>query len=69
MDAYTTEGWNVQTARVYLKSLLEFDMSKNQFLNVTENGLQGAGVPERADGVLVFVSSVSLWPAWGSDWN
>lgn len=56
MDAYTTEGWSIQTARVYLKSLLEFDMGKGQFLNVTENGLQGAGVPERADGVLVFVS-------------
>lgn len=65
MDAYTTEGWSVQTTRVYLKSLLEFDMGKNQFLNVTENGLQGAGVPERADGVLVFVSSIPLYIVGG----
>lgn len=60
LDAYTTEGWSVQTARVYLKSLLQFDMDKNQFLNVTGDGLQEAGVPERADGVLVFVSFMLL---------
>ncbi|CUS15361.1 unnamed protein product, partial [Tuber aestivum] len=55
LDAYTTEGWSVQTTRVYLKSLLEFDMEGNVFRNVTEHGLEKAGVPERADGVLLFV--------------
>ncbi|PUU83969.1 hypothetical protein B9Z19DRAFT_961866 [Tuber borchii] len=55
LDAYTTEGWSIQTARVYLKSLLEFDMEKNVFRNITEHGLEKAGVPERADGVLLFV--------------
>lgn len=56
LDSYTTEGWSKQTPRIYLKSLLQFDMNKNQFLNVTENGLEDAGVPERADSVLLFVS-------------
>jgi len=61
LDVWTTEGWSLQTARVYLKSLLEFDMEKMQFRNVTESGLEKAGVPERADGVLVFVSPLH-WP-------
>lgn len=56
LDQWTTQGWSNQTPRVYLKSLLEFDMEKMQFRNVTESGLEKAGVPERADGVLVFVS-------------
>ena len=56
LDGYTTEGWSQSTPRVYLKSLLEFDMDKREFRNVTESGLEKAGVPERADGVLVFVS-------------
>ncbi|KAH8149398.1 uncharacterized protein LAJ45_06477 [Morchella importuna] len=60
LDSYTTEGWSKQTPRIYLKSLLQFDMNKNQFLNVTENGLEDAGVPERADSVLLFVP-------WGSE--
>ncbi|RPB02667.1 hypothetical protein L873DRAFT_1673270 [Choiromyces venosus 120613-1] len=60
LDAYTTEGWSLQTARVYLKSLLEFDMEKNVFRNITKHGLEKAGVPERADGVLLFVP-------WGSE--
>lgn len=38
-------------------------MNKNEFLNVTKNGLEGAGVPERADGVLLFVSVASLLPS------
>ena len=55
LDAFTTEGWSIQTARVYLKSLLEFDMEKNVFRNITQHGLEKAGVPERGDGVLLFV--------------
>lgn len=31
-------------------------MEKNVFRNITEHGLEKAGVPERADGVLLFVS-------------
>ncbi|KAI5812850.1 kelch repeat protein [Pyronema omphalodes] len=55
LDGYTTEGWSQSIARVYLKSLLEFDMDKKQFRNITKNGLEKFSVPERADGVLVFV--------------
>jgi hypothetical protein len=56
LDGYTTMGWSQNIPRVYLKSLLEFNMEKKEFRNITKNGLEGAGVPERADGVLVFVS-------------
>lgn len=56
LDGYTTQGWSQSVPRVYLKSLLEFDMNKKEFRNVTESGLEKAGMPERADGVLVFVS-------------
>ncbi|KAI5795282.1 kelch repeat protein [Geopyxis carbonaria] len=55
LDSYTTEGWSISTERVYLKSLLEYDMEKKEFRNVTNSGLEKAGVPERADGVLIFV--------------
>lgn len=58
LDGYTTKGWSQSTPRVYLKSLLEFDMETKTFRNVTESGLEKAGVPERADGVLVFVSYI-----------
>lgn len=60
LDEWTTLGWSNQIPRVYLKSLLEFDMDKMQFRNITENGLEKAGVPERADGVLVFVSRCAV---------
>ncbi|KAF8538422.1 hypothetical protein BDD12DRAFT_741343 [Trichophaea hybrida] len=60
LDGYTTQGWSQSIPRVYLKSLLEFDMDKKQFRNITKNGLEKAGVPERADGVLVFVP-------WGNE--
>lgn len=56
LDGYTTQGWSQSVPRVYLKSLLEFDMEKKEFRNITGSGLEKAGVPERADGVLVFVS-------------
>lgn len=56
LDGYTTEGWSQNVPRVYLKSLLEFDLDTKVFRNVTKSGLEKAGVPERADGVLVFVS-------------
>lgn len=57
LDGYTTKGWSQSIPRVYLKSLLEFDMETKTFRNVTGSGLEKAGVPERADGVLVFVSA------------
>lgn len=42
-------------------------MGKNQFTNITENGLQNAGVPERADGVLLFVR-LTLGPLLARLW-
>ncbi|KAK0627584.1 hypothetical protein B0T14DRAFT_493646 [Immersiella caudata] len=78
LDLYTTPGWSIHTARVYLKSLLEFTHPGytndgvealasgsgagpgGAFRNITQGKiLSGAGFPERADGVLVFV------PGWG----
>ncbi|KAK2031777.1 kelch domain-containing protein [Colletotrichum zoysiae] len=57
LDWLTTEGWSIQTPRVYLKSLLEF--THPGFMN-TGGGLQETDAfPERADGVLVFI------PGWG----
>lgn len=55
LDSYTTKGWTKQMPRVYLKSLLEFDMNTKTFLNSTSGGLEKSSVPPRADGVLVFV--------------
>ncbi|RPA81604.1 hypothetical protein BJ508DRAFT_414672 [Ascobolus immersus RN42] len=56
LDGYTTEGWSQNVERVYLKSMVEYDMGSNTFRNVSEgSGLDKAGVPERADGVLVYV--------------
>lgn len=55
MDGYTTEGWSQDVKRVYLKSMVEFDMGSGMWRNVSEgSGLDRAGVPERADGVLVY---------------
>lgn len=54
LDYYTTKGWDKSIPRVYLKSLLEFDMNTKTFRNVTRDGLEKSGVPERADGVLAF---------------
>jgi len=56
LDGYTTEGWSHNIERVYLKSMVEYDMRSNTFRNVSEgSGLDKAGVPERADGVLAYV--------------
>lgn len=66
LDGYTTRGWEQSIPRVYLKSLLELrfpggtngDVGEGQvgFRNVSEgSGLDKVGVPERADGVLLFV--------------
>lgn len=63
LDGYTTKGWSQSTPRVYLKSLLEFDMNTKTFRNVTRDGLEKSGVPERADGVLAFVCLHSPTPA------
>jgi hypothetical protein len=57
-DAFTVEGWSQSDPRVYLKSMLEFDTGNMTFNNITGHGLESAGVPERADGVLVFVSDL-----------
>lgn len=35
LDAYTTQGWSVQTERVYLNSMIEFDQSSNSWNNRT----------------------------------
>jgi len=39
-------------------------MEKNVFRNITEHGLEKAGVPERADGVLLFVSHSEIHGFW-----
>ncbi|KAF8473882.1 hypothetical protein BDZ91DRAFT_774805 [Kalaharituber pfeilii] len=66
LDGYTTRGWSQDIPRVYLKSMVELrfpggtegkiDEGYVGFRNVSEGGgLDKAGVPERADGVLLFV--------------
>ena len=60
LDYKTTYGWSIETPRVYLKSLLRFDMDRLEFTNITRHGLEKAGVPERADGVLIFVRPPSI---------
>lgn len=69
-DAFTTDGWSIQVARIYLKSMIEFTFpgSSNPSVdgspagddglwrNITSGGVQDtAGFTERADGVLVYV--------------
>ena len=39
LDAYTTEGWSIQTERVYLNSMIEFDQSSSSWTNRTSVGI------------------------------
>lgn len=66
LDGYTTRDWDHSIPRVYLKSLLELrfpggtqeDIKDGYvgFRNVSAgSGLDKAGVPERADGILAFI--------------
>lgn len=52
LDGYTTKGWSQSVARLYLTSMVEYDMKSATWTNHTE---QGASFPERADGVLTYV--------------
>ncbi|KAK6514370.1 hypothetical protein TWF506_008766 [Arthrobotrys conoides] len=52
LDGYTTNGWSQSTPRLYLTSMIEYDMSKSTWTNHTEDG---ASFPERADGVVVYI--------------
>lgn len=70
LDFLTTEGWSIQTPRVYLKSFVEYTFpgatnkeletqtapSEGAWRNITEAGIQEqSGFTQRADGLLVFV--------------
>ncbi|KAK6513490.1 hypothetical protein TWF281_005114 [Arthrobotrys megalospora] len=57
LDGYTTQGWSQSTPRLYLTSMIEYDMDTSTWTNHTESG---ASFPERADGVLV-------WIPWGEE--
>ncbi|KAF3173368.1 hypothetical protein TWF225_009821 [Orbilia oligospora] len=57
LDGYTTNGWSQSTPRLYLTSMIEYDMSSSTWTNHTE---EGASFPERADGVVVYIP-------WGGD--
>jgi hypothetical protein len=68
LDFLTTEGWSIQTPRLYLKSFIEYTFPgyatsdgsiagpDGSWRNITNAGIQDqAGFTERADGILVFV--------------
>lgn len=64
LDDHTVEGWSNQIARVYLDSLVSFDLGSQTFTNITSfssNATSGGNsAPEsapvhRADGVFVYV--------------
>lgn len=64
LDDHTVEGWSNQVARVYLDSLVSFDLGSQTFTNITSfssNATSGGNsAPEsapvhRADGVFVYV--------------
>ncbi|EPS44809.1 hypothetical protein H072_1146 [Dactylellina haptotyla CBS 200.50] len=52
LDGYTTKGWSQSIPRLYLTSMIEYDMSAAKWINHTE---EGASFPERADGVLTYI--------------
>jgi len=71
-DYFTTEDWSIDTARIYLPSMLEFTMpgfSNSEVKSASPAGSDGAyrnitasssgGFPERADGVLIYVPGYS----------
>jgi hypothetical protein len=71
LDFLTTEGWSIQTPRIYLKSFVEFTFpgatnpelsiqgpagSSGAWRNMSSAGIQDtAGFTQRADGLLVYV--------------
>jgi hypothetical protein len=70
LDFLTTQGWSIQTPRVYLKSFVEYTFpgytnkelksgtpnSEGAWRNITQAGIQDqAGFTQRADGLLVYV--------------
>ncbi|KAF3920869.1 hypothetical protein ABW21_db0204779 [Orbilia brochopaga] len=57
LDGYTTKGWSQSIPRLYLTSMVEYDMDSSTWHNHTESG---ASFPERADGVLTYIP-------WGDD--
>ncbi|KAJ6257856.1 hypothetical protein Dda_7645 [Drechslerella dactyloides] len=52
LDGYTTKGWSQSIPRLYLTSMVEYDMDTSTWRNHTESG---ASFPERADGVLTYI--------------
>ncbi|KAF3940547.1 hypothetical protein ABW19_dt0207964 [Dactylella cylindrospora] len=52
LDGYTTKGWSQSIPRLYLTSMVEYDMDSGTWRNHTE---EGASFPERADGVLTYI--------------
>jgi len=70
IDFLTTQGWSIQTPRVYLKSFVEYTFpgatnaeltsktagSDGAWRNITSAGIQTqAGFTQRADGLLLYV--------------
>ncbi|KWU41263.1 hypothetical protein RHOSPDRAFT_37209 [Rhodotorula sp. JG-1b] len=69
-DDHTTEGWSNQIARLYLNSMVQFDLGSHKFTNITSYSSQAhtsnSSTPEtnpisRADGTLSYV------PGLGTD--
>lgn len=69
-DDHTTEGWSNQIARIYLNSMVQFDLGSHTFTNITSYSSQAhtsnSSTPEtspisRADGTLSYV------PGLGTD--
>jgi len=54
LDGYTTNGWSQSIPRLYLNSMIEFNMQTKQWTNRTVSD-DAAGFPKRADGVLLYV--------------
>lgn len=68
LDTHTTNGWSNQIARVYLNSLLAFDLTTSTYNNITAysnsgNASTSTATPEiapvyRADGTLTWVPNL-----------
>ncbi|BGP26831.1 hypothetical protein JCM10295v2_005792 [Rhodotorula toruloides] len=66
-DDHTTQGWSNQIARIYLSSMIQFDLGSQTFKNITSFSGSGntsnASTPEsnplsRADGTLSYVPNL-----------
>ncbi|GAA5985185.1 hypothetical protein JCM10908_002559 [Rhodotorula pacifica] len=66
-DDHTTEGWSNQIARLYLNSMVQFDLGSHTFTNITsyssEAHTSNSSTPEtsplsRADGTLSYVPNL-----------